>query len=95
MVQATFIPPTVLLVKGFWRIVLFQNCYINGVQISDRTVIANKKDKNVVHPIFGNIDRKGFAKMRNSEEHSFYVTRLKLKRVWVKTIILGYLYEEL
>ena len=47
---------------------------IDDIHVSEDLIISTLHDKNMKHPIFDLVLRKGWASLRNGEEHSFIIT---------------------
>ena len=51
----------------------------HNIAISEETSISDIFESEVKHPIFGSVQRKGWAKMKNSMEYTMYITKLQNK----------------
>ena len=47
--------------------------FMKGLIISDEYIISHKHNDNVIHPIFGDTKRLGWAKMKRGCEHTFFI----------------------
>ena len=51
----------------------------HNIAISEETSISDIFESEVKHPIFGSVQRKGWAKMKNGMEYTMYITKLQNK----------------